>query len=276
MNLYTIKIWQWAIIGCFIGVILAYQHLRVLDAPDPNRAEVPVEQVEGLLQGTVEDQPQLDQIVVHPTTDGYRLQARQLSLCNLILTYSEITIDIPRSFHPRSAMRPQTKDLYFTEYLAWAAEHFPRIHYRYIWWEEPSWLFGSYALIATFVGAGIWPIAINLLSGGGPFYTKPREKVYKPLLIGGDDIEKGHPSDERDQHDWGALIATAESRLREQGFTVSATEGSIVDKNNVVIRALTGDHPQNLTQNIHSDDSLPEKTFGGAFYPTELHSDDTI
>src|SRR5579872_4390337 len=122
MDFWKIKRLHWGVIGTLLGLFVANQQRQGLLSSDPSRGTIPTQELEHLLRGTIEDRPQLDQIVLYPTTNGYRLLARELRFQESVCSYSEISVDVPRRFRPQDKVRPPADELAFIDYMHWASD----------------------------------------------------------------------------------------------------------------------------------------------------------
>jgi hypothetical protein len=257
-------------LGACIGLFMAGQQWQASARPEPNRAVIPLQDLEMLLWGTVEDRPQLDQIVVHPTPTGYRLVARELQFRESIYTYSNINIAVPHIFRPRGDIRPPGDKLVFIDYMQWFSSRFPRIRYEYCWWEMPAWLFSSYVLIGIAMGGVVWPIAIRMMAGGTLQVDDPRKHYQFPVVVHETPSRKVLSSSKSATLQ--NVVAALENR-REDRSTDSKTLAKQPSKAMSSTQLETGMDARNIAGDTKQ--ARPAKHYGGNFYPTELHPDDT-
>jgi hypothetical protein len=272
MDVWKIKRWHWGIMGVFLGLFMANQQRQTLSSPDPNRGTIPTQELEHLLRGTIENQPQLDQIVLYPTSIGYRLLARELRFQESVFTYSEISVDVPRRFRPQDKVRPAADELDFPDYMLWAADTFPHLHFQYNWWEEPPWLFSSYMAAGALLGAGVWPLALSLLAGGRGFSQRGEQTAYDRSLFKVKTTLTENSSSSVDPAALAATIAAFERQSdhpRAEETAAPMPTPAIASPNRLLAAS-------DMEKAIETGDldSEPAKHFGGDFYPTELHPDD--
>jgi hypothetical protein len=258
---------RWSIVGFAFGLSMAYFKWQSLSLPPVDRAALPAEEFERLLGGTLVDRPQIDHLTIHPTATGYRVDGTAWEFYDLTLRQAAVSVMVPAIFRPSIKNGPAVTDLPFLDYMRRCSGKFSWVHYRYIWWEEPAWLFGGYATCGLFIGAILWPLALRLIAGSPAFEERDQGNGDASHSDSSTSADSPTPSvTDHDELTLMKVLEAAEANLKIAGDPQSGTSAAhlAVERHKHLV-------PEQVHPNSHEETPAELKHFRGDFYPTELH-----
>ncbi len=265
MNMLDLKRWQWSLAGIAIALLLAFATGAASQAVSPSSemSQSDFEQQLAVPRGLLES------LCLYPMSDGYRLTGTLLLPNN---TNVHFFLNSKNPFHAQGLLHPPARVATLKEYLDWISSQKIGVSYRYAWWESHWWsgLLGDgrwflYALIGALVGGVIWPTGLALAQGkpliGELFFYKQRPTPWsKPQL----------PPSKESLEQLDNMIAGLEQDLTSRVSGATAAGPASARKQDIPLQL--DDKPLDvpLAQDAESD-----KHFGGQFYPTEVHGQES-
>ena len=149
------------------------------------------------------------------------------------------------------------------------------VRYRYAWWESQMFVMVAYPLAGLFLVGGIWPMVLAMMTGAGLVKKKEKpQELDMSRYTGKSKLaeKKSTAISDADQEKLQTVTDQLEAELK-----ASAKAGgtkTIEQTNDPAIRKLDGAGTgASVTIDPHLAAVKSFGTSGGAFYPTEIHTD---
>ncbi len=284
MGLEDLRRWQWAAVGLIAGLafggVQAYHGPNLDDGFDrtlnsqrefENGVVLPVDDKGGRYFGSIFD------ITIHPKDESGKTWLTFMQ----VYPGKDRTEGIGRRvrffvsdpYKPIAQIPTDPKpDLTVSEYLGDLKEKFPQaqIQFRYAWWEVPRNTLAIGAVAGLVLIGGIWPSVVGLLTGGGIWGPKRREK---PAM----DMSRYGNSDNAAPSGASAGMTDADRAQMEDmenamlanlgGFGVGGRESDSVDEDVPTVKPLTGGPLEGGAAAAAARAEAESKEYKGDFYP---------
>jgi hypothetical protein len=271
MGLENLKIWHWMILGAVFGALLGWSKTNM---PQVSARSITSSDFERLArQKSLHDLPTLKNLTIHPDgSGGYMVSGMQLYDLNnngRTMGYDAFELDVPTPFVPTrgpKAGKPTT----LVGYLADTEEH-PVLEFKNQWWMGPRETVLLYGGGGMFLVGLVWPLAIQLMVAGGLAKRRPRETFDLGKFGNGPTttaqakpVVTNAQSKQLDR-----LLGHMEGAGKSGGFVEAVnTESKVAESAPVKL----GGGPVVAAGAGQSEE---EKHFGGAFYPTVVHGEES-
>lgn len=189
------------------------------------------------------------------------------------------SFDVTEPYKPEAVMPADPTvlpTLTIRQYLASLQQQFPdaQIRYRYAWWYEPTNMYLLGAGIGLVAVGGVWPSIIGLLTGGGLWGQRRRDKREDEEYLarfGKGGAEPATVAAATMPTDGDAQLADLEDAMLANlsGFGSGGGNrdtGSVDEDAEEVIRPLTGG-PAETPAEVAARDEQKAREFAGDFYP---------
>lgn len=150
------------------------------------------------------------------------------------------------------------------------------VRYRYAWWETPAAIATIYPLAGLVLIGGVWPTVLGLMVGMGLGRKRSAEEKVDLSKYKGDAkakaLEGRREMNESERGQLAALEAELERRLDgfgTEGAAAPAGEQVVVEKPKPGVAVLAA--ASAVEEKAAEEKPVKAKTFGGDFYPTEIH-----